>query len=81
MATKKRTTTGPTRLDDALEHGDAHHERSPWRIRKGKCQVGRPVLDSEGNPKKKAGKAVLTWHNISKAQARKDWMPSGWILE
>lgn len=81
MATKRMRKTPTTRLDEALAHGTARHERSPWRIRKGKCQVGAPVV-KDGLPKKtKDGDLVLTWRPVTEDLAKRTWSSTGWILE
>lgn len=64
-------------LTEALAHGTARHglPGSPWRIRAGKVEIGRPMLDVNGLP---TGK--LTWNRLP--ASKKELAPvEGWILE
>lgn len=76
-----KTKTATSKLVDAIDHGEAHHERSPWRIRKGKCQVGNPVLSSTGSPIMHKGALRLTWREITTEAAMSLWRSTGWILD
>lgn len=78
---RTKTATKTSSLHDAMRHGEAQHERSPWRIRNGRLQAGRPVLDRGGRPKEdRDGALRLIWHEITAEIARKTWSSTGWIL-
>lgn len=80
MTTKKRKTKSRSSFDEAIAHGSAHHERSPHRIHKGKCQIGRPVI-TDGDTTLEKGELKLSWHPITEEEARKAWKMTGWILD
>lgn len=77
--TATKTRNKYRRIEEALEHGEAIHDRSPWVISAGKCFVGRPMLDSSQRLiRDSQGVLKLEWTEVSIEFAKSNWNPIGW---
>lgn len=81
MTKMTETKTKIVRLGVAIAHGYAHHQRNPWRIRKGQCEVGTPAFTKNGQPRLVKGEIKLVWRTIEQREAEATWSSTGWILD
>lgn len=70
-------------LDEAIEHGRAHHETAPFRIWDGRFQVAEPEFDDKGHAQRDEDGylVVAEWHEIAEDFALDRWPTKNWILQ
>lgn len=75
-------------FDEALAHGAAFHECTPFRIQTLEdgeiiCQAGEPFFTGDGvSVRDSEGYLVMRyWHEVSLEQAKAYWPFQGWLLE
>jgi hypothetical protein len=80
------TSPDTVTLSEAVDHGRAHHARSPHRIRKkGRevlFEVGGPIFGEGGAPEHdEDGELLMSWREVPISRVEKDWDADGWVLD